>query len=131
MRCRVVGLALLLSLTACGGPRTIVVPLDAGAAHLVVGELLHIDLGPANSSIGDAWYLVGPPDATVLGEGREALDVCDEPGCGGRAGWTFPTHGEGTTWVVFQYCYRSGPQDCRAEPDRGPMDPVRFTVTVG
>ena len=132
MRSRVLGLALVLTLTACGGPRVVTVPVEAGSAHVAVGEILHIDLGPANESIGDGWFLVTAPDAAVLGDGEETFESeCDQPGCGGRAGWSFPARGEGTTSVVFRYCYRSTSDDCQPEPDRGPAEPVSFTVTVG
>ena len=91
VRLRPLVLAGLFALTGCGGARVVAVPVEAGSAHVAVGEILRVELGPANPSIGDAWYLVGLPDATVLGDGEEFFDPeCDEPGCGGRAGWTFP-----------------------------------------
>ena len=132
MRASILLLALALALGGCGGARVVTVPVDAGSAHVAEGEILRIEFGSTNPSIGDAWYLVTPPDATVLGEGEEFFESeCDQPGCGGLAGWSFPARGEGTTSLVFRYCYRSWPDDCKPEPDRGPTEPVQFTVTVG
>ena len=132
MRASILLLALALALGGCGGARVVTVPVDAGSAHVAEGEILRIEFGSTNPSIGDSWYLVTPPDATVLGEGEEFFESeCDQPGCGGLAGWSFPARGEGTTSLVFRYCYRSGPDDCQPEPDRGPTEPVQFTVTVG
>jgi predicted secreted protein len=122
----------LLAAAACAGPRVVTVPVGAGSAHVEAGEVLQVDLGEVNPSIGDAWFLVHPPDAAVLGEGEESFESeCDEPGCGGRATWTFTARSPGTTRLEFRYCYRSRPDDCQPQPDRGPSGIVALTVTVG
>jgi predicted secreted protein len=118
----------------CFAAPTVDVRYDAGAAHLVVGEVLRVTFGEVNPSIGDSWHLVGEPDPAVLGRGTEDYESdCRgaAAGCGGQLSWTFPASGKGTTTVVFRYCYRSRPgPECMAEPSRGPADPVTLTVTV-
>jgi hypothetical protein len=114
-----------------GGPPTVDVAVGAGSASLAAGETLRVDLGEANASIGDGWFLAEPPDPTVLTDRGSASDQdCDEPGCGGRLFWSFAAAAPGTTPVVFRYCYRSRPPSCEPEPSRGPTDPVTLTVTV-
>lgn len=123
---------LVLALAGCGGPTIVVVPVESGSAQLAQGEVLHVDLGEVNHSIGDQWYLLTPPDAAVLSEGEREYEAdCDDPGCGGREGWVFTARGAGTTTLVFRYCYRSEPPSCEPQADRGPSDPVELTVTVG
>jgi predicted secreted protein len=122
---------LVLALAGCGGTDDVTVPVDAGVVNLPAGETLRVDLGNANPSIGDSWFLVGPPDAAVLIDtGQVPGDDCDSPGCQATADWTFTAAAPGTTAVVFRYCYRSAPPDCAPMPDRGPTDPVTLTVTV-
>jgi predicted secreted protein len=130
-RLLVVVLGLVLVAGGCTGPRVVEVPASAGSASLAVGETLRVDLGAVNQSIGDSWYLTGRPDPAVLVESGRDFDAdCEEPGCGGRLTWSFNPTGPGTTVVVFQYCYRSGLDNCEPLPDRGPETPVSLTVTV-
>jgi predicted secreted protein len=125
------GIVAALLLVGCGGPRTVEVSLDEGAARLANGETLRVDLGEANASIGDSWHLVTPPDPTVLSDGTPESDAdCDQPGCGARLSWRFTARGAGTTTLEFRYCYRSRPPHCAPQSDRGPDRPVRLTVTV-
>ena len=120
-------------LAGCGGPRTVEVDVTAGAVQLAVGEVLRVDLGKVNSSIGDSWYLVGTPDSAVLSEGKEDYDSeCDAHavGCGGRLAWVFSARGPGMTTLVFRYCYQSSLKDCKPQPNRGPPEPVQLAVSV-
>jgi predicted secreted protein len=120
-------------LAGCGGGRTVEVGVTAGSVQLAAGEVLRVDLGQVNPSIGDSWYLVGTPDAAVLTEGEEDYDSdCDKDavGCGGRLAWVFTAHGPGKTTLLFQYCYRSSLDDCQPETSRGPHEPVQLAVSV-
>jgi hypothetical protein len=126
----------LLLATGCFGTPTIDARYDAGSVHLAIGELLRVEIGEVNTSIGDSWHVIGEPDRAVLGPGKSDLDYDDCPeghvGCSGRLWWTFPAVGKGVTGIVFRYCYRSRPgPDCAPEPSRGPAEPVTLTVTVG
>ena len=124
--------AALLALAGCSGPNVVTVPIETGSAHVEEGEVLKVDLGVGNPSVGDQWFLVEPPDPAVLSDGERTFDPeCDQPGCGGRTSWTFTARSKGSATVVFRYCYRSQPDNCQAEPHRGPSEPVEFTVTVG
>jgi hypothetical protein len=138
---------LLLALAACGADEAVVtvdekgavsvaegthVPgTESGAVAVAVGEKVVVDLGSQNSSIGDGWFLVGPPDPAVLTDGGEHYDSeCDQPGCGAHVTWHFGTVAAGTTTITLRYCYRSRPPACDPMPDRGPAEPVTLTVTV-
>jgi len=124
--------ALLVLLAGCGAG-TVEVRATDGSAQLGKGQVLRVDLGAVNPSIGDAWYLTGAPDPAVLAEkGRDYRSDCGagQAGCGGRLAWEFTARGKGSTTVAFRYCYRSGPDRCDPGPGRGPADPVRVTVTV-
>jgi hypothetical protein len=115
----------------CGGPSTVEVQVGDGSARVKRGDVLRVDLGEVNASIGDSWYLVEKPDPAILDEGERDYDTdCDEPGCGGRMAWLFTARGPGTTTLVFRYCYRSRPDNCEPQPDRGPDQPVNLAVTV-
>jgi len=131
--------SLLLMLAACGADET-VVPVDqdahvpgteSRAVTVSLGEKLVVDLGEQNSSIGDGWFLVTPPDPAVLTDGGSHSDPdCDQPGCGAAMTWHFGTAGAGTTELTLRYCYRSRPPGCEPMPGRGPAEPVTLTVTV-
>jgi hypothetical protein len=130
------GLALLgsgLLGSGCGGPRVVTVNVSAGSARLAAGEILRVDFGELNESVGDSWYVVGAPDPAVLTERQRDYDLeCDNPGCGGHLWWTFTATGAGSTTVVFRYCYRSRPgDDCAPAPGGQSNQPVTLNVTVG
>jgi hypothetical protein len=116
------------SSTAGGG--TVDVKVSDGTVRLVVGELLRVDLGRVNKSIGDSWYLVTRPDPVVLTEKDQQYDPAVCTGCEQSLKWTFSAAGAGTTTVDFRYCFRSSPENCKSEPGRGPQDPVSLSVTV-
>jgi len=123
---------LLVVLAGCGNG-TVEVRAGSGSAQLARGQVLRVDLGAVNPSIGDAWYLTEAPDPAVLADkGRDFTSDCaaGQAGCGGHLAWEFTARGKGTTTVAFRYCYRSGPQNCDPGPGRGPADPVRVAVTV-
>lgn len=114
------------------------VSYDAGAVSVPTGEMLRVEFGWINPSIGDSWYLVGEADASVLAE--IGSDTYEHPDCGdGMAGcdqglnWEFKAVAPGETTVSFQYCYRSSPENCVGD-DRGddtaPPPPVHLTVEV-
>jgi hypothetical protein len=131
---RSVGLAVaatLVTAAGCTGPEVIAVAVDGGSAAITVGEVLRVDFGDVNESIGDSWYLVTPPDPGILGDnGRDYDSACDMSGCGSRLWWDFPGVGPGATTLVFRYCYRSRPDNCQPEPSRGPTEPVTLNVVV-
>jgi predicted secreted protein len=114
-------------------PRGIVVTHTAGSAKIKAGDRLVVDFGDVNPSVGDSWYLVTPPDATVLVDQGEHTDSdCDQPGCGGHLTWLFGATAPGTTKLVFQYCFRSHPKACQGPFSESGVvrQPVPLTVTV-
>jgi predicted secreted protein len=126
-------IALVLLLPACNGGSTTTAGYQKGNASVLVNDVLCIDLGDYNSSIGDSWYLVKNPDKKVLkNEGQKLESTCKagEAGCGGRLYWEFLAYAKGSTSVRLQYCYRSTQTRCDNGPGRGPKDPVNFTITV-
>ncbi|WP_027343556.1 protease inhibitor I42 family protein [Hamadaea tsunoensis] len=97
------------------------------------GDALVIDFGKVNGSIGDSWYIVQDGDGRVLAAGeRQYTSDCqgNVAGCGGSLKYEFAARKAGEAELVFQYCYRSGPDNCQPMPDRGPVDPVRVHVIV-
>ncbi len=128
------GVAALLSVVpACSGGTTRVVGYAKGGATIRVNDVLRVDLGGYNASIGDAWYEVKRPDSKVLKDyGDKLVSNCkaNEAGCGGHLYWEFVGYKNGTTSVRFQYCYRSTRTNCQPGPGRGPKDSVLFNVTV-
>lgn len=103
----------------------------SGAATVPAGGSLRVDFGDVNNSIGDDWFLVGPPDPAVLADAGEEYDSeCEGAGCGAHLWWRFDAVAAGSTELVFQYCYRSRPPDCEPMPDRGLAEPVTLTVAV-
>jgi predicted secreted protein len=133
MRIAALVIALLLVVSGCSGADT-TVSHDAGTATVAVGETLRVDFGEVNPSVGDNWFLVGEPDSAVLTEIGTATDPvsgCDETGCGVELAWDFEAAGEGETTLVFQYCFRTGPDDCVGDSSDGPAPaPVELTVEV-
>jgi predicted secreted protein len=126
--------AVALAVPACGGP-TRTVGYATGSATIKVNEVLRVDFGEVNASVGDAWYEVDGPDTKVLkDEGDKLHSDCKagEAGCGGHLYWEFLGVAKGSTSVRFRYCYRSSTANCQPGPGgRGPTDPVLFNVTVG
>jgi predicted secreted protein len=125
--------ALLVAVPACGGGKTQTVGYAKGGATIRVNDVLRVDLGDYNASIGDSWYEVKRPDSKVLKDYGDKLDSNCKPnegGCGGRLYWEFLGFAKGTTSVRFQYCYRSTRANCQPGPGRGPKDSVLFNITV-
>jgi hypothetical protein len=116
------------------GPEPVVVNGRAtGSAQVPAGRALQVDFGRVSSGVGDAWFLTGAPDAAILadrGQGWSDTPDCQGVGCERFLVWRFDALRAGTTSVTFQYCYRSFPPECQAEPSRGPTAPVVLTVTV-
>ena len=111
----------------------------SGAVTVRKGTWLRVNFGTVNTSVGDMWTIVTAPDSRVLrdrGTDHETSKDCggsaDEgwSGCDQTLHWQFESIGPGRTSVRFQYCYRSRPPDCEAEPSRGPAQPVELTITV-
>jgi predicted secreted protein len=126
-------LPLLFAVPACSGGTTQVVGYAKGGATIRVNDVLRVDLGDYNASIGDAWYEVKRPDGKVLKDyGDKLVSDCKagEAGCGGHLYWELGGYKKGTTSVRFQYCYRSTRTNCQPGPGRGPKDSVLFNVTV-
>jgi predicted secreted protein len=125
--------ALAVLVPGCNGGSTKTVGYQKGSASVLVNDVLRVDLGDYNSSIGDSWYLVKSADSKVLKDEGQKLDSdckANQSGCGGRLYWEFLAYGKGSTSVRFQYCYRSTRANCANGPERGPKDPVNFTVSV-
>jgi hypothetical protein len=126
-------LVLLMLLSACGGPQTVDVSYSAGSATVPAGEQLRVDFGTVNTSIGDAWYLIGAPDTAVLTDGGsdyESTCLGGMAGCDSHLRWQFTAKAAGSTELIFRYCYRSTADACQPGPGRGPNDPVHLAVTV-
>jgi hypothetical protein len=135
--------AFVMVASGCGGPRvtssgptstadshSVDVKVSDASARLVVGELLRVDMGRVNTSIGDSWSLITRPDPAVLIEKEQQYDPVTCTGCDQGLKWTFAAVGAGTTRIVFRYCYRSSPPSCEPGPGRGPQDPVSLSLTV-
>jgi len=127
----IVALGAVLLISACSSHDTVTVAVGAGSATVSTGDTLAVDLGEVNSSIGDAWFLVTPPDSGILTDQGSQFDThCDQPGCGSRMSWHFTAAKAGTTKVTFRYCYRTRLDACDPGPGRGPSEPVSIAVTV-
>jgi predicted secreted protein len=125
--------ALLVLVPGCNGGSTNTVGYAKGGATIKVNDVLRVDLGDYNASIGDMWYEVKKPDGKVVKDYGDKLDSSCKPneaGCGGRLYWEFLGYARGTTSVRFQYCYRSTRTNCQPGPGRGPTDSVLFNITV-
>jgi hypothetical protein len=114
-------------------PPPVVVGAVSGSITLPASRVLLVDFGRVNTSVGDLWSLVIPPDPAVLRDQGQEYDA--EPACGGLGcdhvlRWRFDAAAPGTTRLQFQYCYRSRPPACAGEPSRGPAAPVQMTVLV-
>jgi hypothetical protein len=116
-------------------PAGTLVRYDAGTARVRVQQLVVVDFGTVNTSIGDSWHLVTKPDPAVLTERGpmfESACQANQAGCDAQLRWEFKAAAAGTTSMVFRYCYRSQPTNCQPAPtDRGPAEPVTLDVTVG
>jgi len=126
----VVGVLACLSLVAGCVNRTVTVPLSAGSVRVPEGDILEVEMGEVNPSIGDAWFLVDPPESGVLIAIGRDIESDDVPGSGGPMTWSFAAHRAGTATLTFQYCYQTTLQDCRAKNEEPAPDPVRLRVTV-
>lgn len=116
-------LALIVSLVVLAGgagyalrPRrpAVVVEPSADSVTLEVGEVLVIDLGTINSSIGDGWEVAVEPDPTVLTPGEsdtEYLADDDEDGGYSTMTYSFEAIAEGETTLELQYSFRGSTAD--------------------
>ncbi|WP_024285375.1 protease inhibitor I42 family protein [Cellulomonas sp. KRMCY2] len=112
--------------------RTVTVDFAAQAVALEVGDLLVVDLGTVNASVGDGWDLVVEADPAVLGAAEVRSEYLgDEGEVGGPStlAYAFEAVGPGTTTIELQYAYRGS----TAEADTGRVDPAHTSlrVTVG
>ena len=134
MRRVLAALVCLLTLSGCFGPDEVSVGYQAGTATVAEGEVLRVELGAYNTSIGDYWALLGAPDPAILTDLDSDYDDEGCPkntaGCGGTLAWRFKAVGRGETEITLRYCYRSRVSDCQPEPGRGPSEPVTLRVTV-
>ncbi|WP_460499445.1 hypothetical protein [Glycomyces tarimensis] len=132
-------MALVSALSGCsdeGPDEEHTVALDAVTATVAAGDRLWVDLGWVDFSVGDVWHLVGEPDAAVLTEYDRYSETdpdcgeCDS-GCRSRLYWVFDAAAAGETTLVFQYCFRTAPENCVGDAgDSEPPDPVELTVEV-
>jgi hypothetical protein len=124
---------------SCSGPVVRTVAVTDKTASLHVGEVLRVDIGEVNPSVGDSWFVVSGADGAdgadgaVLGEG-ERVYVSDcaagEAGCGGHLALKFPAAHAGETDLVLRYCFRTKLSDCKGRPGDDPSQPVTIHVTV-
>jgi hypothetical protein len=133
MRIAALVIALALAVTGCSGADS-TVSHTSGTATVAVGETLRVDFGHIKPSVGENWFLVGGPDPAVMteiGDETHGAEGCDGDGCGVELTWDFEAVGQGETTLVFQYCFRTGPDDCVGDPRDGPAPaPVELTVEV-
>jgi hypothetical protein len=117
----------------CSGPTVRTVGLTDKAVSLHVGEVLRVEFGKVNPSVGDAWFIVSGADGTVLGGGeRDYTSDCDagQAGCGGELAYEFPAKYAGQIDLVVRYCYRTELAVCQPRPGDAPSEPVTIRVTV-
>ncbi len=86
-------------------------------------------------SVGDNWFLVEDPDSDVLTETERTYErplLCDlgMTECGDQLSWGFDAVAAGETKLVFQYCLRTGLEDCEAGAGMEAPEPVELTVIV-
>lgn len=132
-RIAIVLIAVGLLAAGCSGPAVRTVAVTDKTASLRVGEVLRVDMGDVNPSVGDSWFVVSGADGSVLGEGeRDYVSHCDagKAGCDGRLTWQFPAAHAGETDLVLRYCYRTQLPDCEGRPGSDPSQPVTIHVTV-
>lgn len=132
-RIAIVLLAIGTLAVGCSDPAVRTVAVTDKAASLHVGEVLRVDIGEVNPSVGDSWFVVSGADGTVLGEGeRDYASDCaaGEGGCGGHLAWEFPAAHAGETDLVLRYCFRTKLSDCKGRPGGDPSQPVSIHVTV-
>jgi len=135
---RLVAAVVVTVLAGCSGGSDddpVTVSVAAGQVDLAEGEVLQVDLGPYNASIGDSWQVTGAPNPAVLRDDDQTVEPdadcgTGQVGCGGSLTWEFTAIGRGSTTIEFRYCYRSRVPDCDPGPDRGPAQPVTLGVTV-
>ena len=127
--------AVLAGCSGGSGDDPVTIGVAARQVTLAEGEVLRVDLGPYNASIGDSWQVTGAPDPAVLHDDDQTIEPdpdcgAGQIGCGGTLTWEFTAIGRGSTTIEFRYCYRSRVPDCDPGPDRGPAQPVTLGVTV-
>lgn len=115
-------------LTACTGPAEKTVDYTASAVTVSAGEILVVDFGEVNPSVGDDWVIITEPDPAVLGEGDSEFTTDAPDGMTGAPGelvYRFPTTGAGTTVIAFEYRFRGEvPEDIEDQKT------AEITVTV-
>lgn len=126
-----IALGLALAASACSSQPTVRVPVSAGSTTVSTGDTLEVDFGEVNSSIGDGWFVMSPPDPEILVDrGSHLTSRCDQPGCGSQLTWRFTATKAGSTTVTFRYCYRTQLAECDPGPGRGPSVPVSLSISV-
>lgn len=112
---------LVAGLGGCGATVEKHVDHTASSVSLGLGEVLIVDFGEVNTTVGDSWVLTREPDPTVLGEGDERnryLGDDGETGAPSDVSYRFAAIGGGTTVVRFDFHFRGSvpedPQDRRS-----------------
>ncbi|UYO98384.1 protease inhibitor I42 family protein [Microbacterium sp. M28] len=124
----VVAMTAAVALSGCAASDEVVVEYSEDVATLSIGDILVVDFGEINSSVGDGWVIVSPPDPAVLGEGVEASEYLGEEGSTGAANrfaYRFEAVGEGRTTVEFEYRFRG-----EVPEDPGEQETAMIEVTV-
>jgi hypothetical protein len=68
---------------------------------------------------------------TEIGAEQDTVSSCDGVGCPSELTGDFEAVSQGETTLVFQYCIRTGPDDCVGDSSDGPAPaPVEPTVEV-
>lgn len=123
-----IAVLLAAGLGGCGAAVEKRVEYMSSSVSLGLGEVLIVEFGEVNTSVGDAWVLTRAPDPAVLGEGDERtryLGDEGETGAPSELTYRFRAVGGGTTVIRFDYQFRGSvpedPQDRRS---------AEITVTV-
>lgn len=96
-------------LTACSGPGEVTVDYTQDAVTVTSGQILVVDFGEINPSVGDDWVITSEPDSAVLGHGGADF-TSDAPegmtGAPGELVYRFTAVAPGTTVIAFEYRFR-------------------------
>lgn len=104
-----------MCLVSCGAPsEKVTISRTDPRVTLNVGDVLEVDFGEVNSSVGDAWIIVTPPDSSVLSVGESHEKYLGKGGMVGapsELSYTFKATGQGATTIEFEYRFRGAVPD--------------------
>ncbi|PII81433.1 hypothetical protein BMH32_12790 [Leucobacter sp. OLJS4] len=108
--------------------REVIIGYHTHSVTVPVGEILVVEFGTINSSVGDQWEITEGPDPKVLALDERKTTRSDpkEPiGAPHEFAYRFVARAKGTTTVGFEYRFRG---EIPEDPAR--RDSSRITITV-